>query len=261
MKTVKRLFWIAVVILIVLIVAAAIVASAFLGDIAKKGIETLGPRITKVSVTVDEVHVSLLSGSASIKGLLVGNPTGYQTSNAITAGLISVGVNPLSVLSDKIVLPSVQLEAPEITFEGSLGGNNLSKILNNVNGTAQKAAQNGGAIPSATNAPATPPKKYEVDDLLITGAKVHVILTDLGGKEKTLALPTIHLTNLGRNKEGITVADLSRSALDAIVTATVKAVAAEGANIGKDEEQKVINSGKNAAVSNLNRGLNKLLNK
>ena len=261
MKTAKKITWFVIILLVILAVAAAIVGSVFLGDIVKKGIETLGPRITKVSVNVDEVHVSLLSGSASIKGLVVGNPSGYQTPNAITAGLISVGVNPLSVLSDKIVLPSIQLQAPEITFEGSLGGNNLSQILSNVNGTSQQAAQNGGAIPSGTNAPPTPSKKYEVDDLLITGAKVHVLLTDLGGKETTLSLPPIHLTDLGKNKDGITVADLSRSALDAIVTATIKVVAAEGANLGKKEEQQLINSGKNAAVSNLDRGLNRLLNK
>lgn len=261
MKTVKKAAWFVIIVLVILVVAAAIAGSFFLGDIAKDGINTLGPRITKVSVTVDEVHVSLLSGSASIKGLVVGNPKGYQTPNAITAGLISVGINPLSVLSDKIVLPSLQLQAPEITFEGSLGGNNLSQILNNVNGTSREAAQNGGAIPSGTNAPPTPSKKYEVDDLLITGAKVHVIVTELGGQERTLVLPTIHLTDLGKNKEGITVADLSRSALNAIVNATVKAVAAEGVNIGKKEEQQLINSGKNAAVSNLDRGLNRLLNK
>ena len=29
---------------------------------------------------------------------------------------------------------------------------------------------------------AAPSKKYEVDDLLITGAKVHVLLTDLAGR-------------------------------------------------------------------------------
>ena len=261
MKSVKKTFWLAVIVVVVLIIAAGIAASFFLGDITKAGIETLGPRITKVSVKVDQVNLSLLSGSASVKGLVVGNPPGYQAPNAISAGLISVGINPFSILSDKIVLRSLRLESPEITFEGSLSGNNLSTLLNNVNGTAKETAQNGGAVPSGPGAPAKPSRKYEVDDLLITGARVHVIIAELGGKETTLVLPPIHLTNLGTNKEGITVADLSRSVLNAIVTATVKAVAAAGANLGKNAEQKIINTGKAAAVSNLNRGLNNLLGK
>jgi len=259
MKKAKKVFWSLIVILVVLAVAGVIIASAFLGEIAKKGIETFGPRITKVSVQVDAVRLSLLTGSASVKGLVVGNPQGYQTPQAIQAGLIVVGVNPMSVLSDKIVLRSIRLESPEITFEGSLRGNNLSQILDNVNGAAKTAAQNGGAVSTGTNA--APSKKIEVDDLLITGAKVHVILTDLGGKEMTLPLPTIHLTDLGKNPEGITVADLSRSVLDAIVTATVKAVANVGTSIGKNAKQLIINAGKNEAVSNATRGLNNLLGK
>lgn len=261
MKSAKKIFWLVVIVLVVLIVAVAIAASFFLGDIVKKGIETLGPRITKVSVNVNEVNLSLLTGSASVKGLVVGNPAGYQATNAIRAGMISVGINSFSVLSDKIILHSLQLESPEITFEGSLRGNNLSDILNNVNGTAKETAQNGAAVPAGPNTPAEPSKKYEVDDLLITGAKVHVIITDLGGKEMNLVLPPIHLTDLGKNKEGITVADLSRNVLNAIVTATVKAVASAGTNVGKNAEQMIINTGKAAAASNLNRGLNNLLGK
>lgn len=259
MKKAKKIFWGVVIALVVLIVAGVIVAGAFLGPIVKEGIDTFGPRITKVPVGVEEVHLSLLAGSASLKGLVVGNPKGYQSPQAISAGMIAVGVNPLSVLSDKIVLRSIRLESPEITFEGSLRGNNLSQILDNVNGSAQAAAQKGSAASTGTNA--APSKKFEVDDLLITGAKVHVILTDLGGKQMTLPLPPIHLTDLGKNKEGITVADLSRSVLDAIVTATVKAVANAGTSIGKNAGKLIINTGKNEAVSNITRGLNNLLGK
>ena len=35
-----------------------------------------------------------------------------------------------------------------------------------------------------------PAKKIEVDDFLITGAKVHVRLTDLGGQEMTCRCQT-----------------------------------------------------------------------
>jgi len=260
MKKAKKIFLGAVIALVVLIVAGILIAGAFLGPIVKKGVEAIGPRITKVSVKVDEVHLSLLTGSASVKGLVIGNPEGYQMPQAISAGMVAVGVNPLSVMSDKIVLRSVHLESPEITFEGALTGNNLSQILDNVNSAARNDAQTGGAVSTNTTVQAKSSKKYELDDLLITGAKVHVRLTDLG-KEMTLSLPPIHLADLGKNKEGITAADLSRSVLDAIVTATVKAVANSG--FEKNAEQLLIKStGKNAeAVSNITRGLGNLLGK
>ena len=231
MKKHKIVFWGVVIILVALVIAAIVVASTFLGDIVKKGVETAGPQITKVSIKLDEVHLSLLAGSATVKGLVVGNPEGYKTPQAISAGTIDVGVNPMSVLSDKIVLRSLRIESPEITFEGGLGGNNLSKIMDNVNAATHAAAQNNRpASPNKTNQ-AQSSRKFEADDILITGARVHVLLTELGGKEMTLPLPPIHLTNLGMNEDGITATELTRSVLDAIVTDTVKTVAR--ANIAK----------------------------
>ena len=266
MKKLEKIFWGGVLIVVVLALVVIVVASLFLGDIVKKGVETVGPKITQVPVKVDEVRVTLLTGSASVKGLVVGNPEGYQTPQAISAGLISVGVNPLSVLSDKIVIRSLHVESPEITFEGGLGGNNLSKILDNVNASAHSAS-NPGAVSTNAPAEAKPSKKLEVDDLLITGAKAHVDLTDLGGKEMTLSLPPIHLVDLGKNQEGITATELTRSVLDAIVTATLKAVSKNGTDLGKNAANLLKGAGNNAGknpgteVSNITRRLGNLLGK
>lgn len=259
MKRSKKIVWSVVLVLVVLGLTGIIVAGLFLGDIVKKGVETVGPNITKVTIKLDEVHLSLLAGSASLKGLVVGNPEGYQARQAISASTIAVGVNPLSVLSDKIVLRSIFLESPEITFEGGLGGNNLSQIMANINATSKT----GGTVATNTPAPAQSSKKFEVDDFLITGAKVHVNLTDLGGKQMTLELPPIHLTDLGKNEEGITATDLSRNVLNAILSATLKAVSNSSKDLGKDAQILLQKSGKNVdpGTSNLIQGVFKSLNK
>jgi uncharacterized protein involved in outer membrane biogenesis len=228
MKKLKKIFWGGVITFVVLVAAAILVISAFLGDIVKRGVERVGPQITKVSIKLDAVQLSPWNGSASVRGLVVGNPEGYQTPQAISAGTIAVDLKPLSVFSDKIVLRSLHMESPEITFEGGLGGNNLSKIMDNVNAAAHTAAQTDNSVSTSTTAQAKPSKKLEVDDILITGARVHVSLTNLGGKESTLSLPPIHLTDLGKNEDGITATELTRSVLDALVTTTIKAVAQAG---------------------------------
>jgi hypothetical protein len=214
--------------------------------------ETAGPKITQVSIKVDAVNLSLLTGSARVKGLVVGNPEGYKTPQAISVGTVAVGVNPFSVLSDKIIVRSVRVEAPEITFEGNpFSGNNLSTIMKNVNA----ATKGGGPAPTntTTNAGAKPAQKIEVDDFLITGAMVHVNLTGVGGmdgKEATLPLPEIHLINLGKDKDGITAADLTRRMLDAITTATVKTVANNATDIGQGTG-KTVGEGVNKVTSGL----------
>ena len=254
----KKLFLSVVIVLVVLIVVAVIVAGFFLGTIVKTGMETAGPKITQVSIKVDAVKLTLVTGSAQVKGLVVGNPEGYKTPQAISVGSAAVDVNPFSVLSDKIVIRSVRVEAPEITFEGNpFSGNNLSAIMKNVNA----ATKGGGSEPTnATTKPAGQAgKKIEVDDFLITGAIVHVSLTGVSGKEMTLPLPDIHLTNLGKGNAGITAADLTRRVLGAITTATVKVVASATTDIGKGAG-KAVGEGMNKITSGIGGLLKKSTN-
>jgi uncharacterized protein involved in outer membrane biogenesis len=220
-------------VILAVILIAFIVVVLMLDGIVKKGVETFGPQITKVSITLDSVHVGLFTGSAKVKGLVVGNPEGCQTPQAISVGLAEVGVNPFSILSDKIIVRSVHVESPEITFEGGFSGNNLSKILANVN----EATKSG--TPVSTNAPAAGQsgKKIEVDDFLVTGAKVHARLTDFGGKEINVTLPDIHLTDLGKGSDGLTPADLTKAILKAVTSATIKAVTESAAGAGNSVDK------------------------
>jgi hypothetical protein len=260
MKKLKIILWGIGIGLLALIVITVIVVSFFLGSLVKTGMETVGPKIVQVSIKVDSVGLSALTGSAKIKGLVIGNPEGYKMPQAISIGLVAVGVNPLSVLSDKIVVRSVRVEAPEITFEGSpFGKNNLGQIMDNINATAKS----GG--PTATNAPLQAGKKsarkIEVDDVLITGATVHVRLTSLGGM--TLPLPPIHLTDLGKDSDGITATDLTRRVLDAITSATLKTVISAATDIGKGAGNVGKDAGKAAgeSVNKITKGIGGLFKK
>jgi len=218
---------------VILLIAAVVIVCANLNAIVKKGIETVGPQITKTTVTVKAVNLSVLTGAATLDGFVVGSPEGFKAPNAISIGTIAVGVDPTTILKDKIVVRSIKIEAPEITFEGDLlGGNNLSKIMDSVNAVNKNQVQRAG---STNQVGVAPSRKLEVDDFLITGAKVHGDITAVGNKaiQLNLTLPDIHLNNLGQGPEGITTTDLTRRVLSAVVTATIKAVTAEASGLGK----------------------------
>jgi hypothetical protein len=261
MNKAKFFFRGVVILLLVLIVAAVIAVGSFLDDIVKKGVETVGPKITQTPVTLGSVHLSLFVGSASVKELVLGNPAGYKSSFAISVGTADVGVNPLSIGSDKIVIRSVHVEAPEITFEGNpLSKNNLGDIMNNVD----QVAKSGGPPAASTNTVATasnkPAKKIEVDDLVINGAKVHALLPSIGnfsGRELTLTLPQIHLTNLGKNGDGITATELTRAILNEITTATIKAVA----DAGLDKSLKNFGGSAGEGIDQIKKSVGNLLGK
>jgi len=231
MKKATKVFLTVLLILLVVIIVGAVVAVINLDRIVKKGAEVYGPEITKVSVKLDSVHIGLLTGSADIKGLVIGNPPGYKAPQAISVGEIFVRVDPLSLTKDKIVVHSIKVVSPDITFEGGLGGNNLMTIKNNVNGTPK---QGGATI--VTNSVGQPKKSknLEVDDILITGAKVTGMI-NVFGKEipvKNLPLPDIHLIDLGKDPKGITPADLTEHILDAIAKGTVQTLGKYASNLG-----------------------------
>ena len=136
--------------LLVIIFVGVIVVGFFLGDVVKVGMETIGPKVTQTTLTVSSVHVGILTGSAGVNDLVLGNPEGYKSPNAISVGKTAISVAPFSVLSGKIVIKSVEVRSPEITFEGNpFGANNLKKIMDNVN-----AFTGGATTTPTTNAPA-----------------------------------------------------------------------------------------------------------
>ena len=233
--------------LVIVIVLGVVAIGLFLDSAIKKGVETIGPQVTKVDVKVEGVSLSLLSGSGKVKGLVLGNPQGYQTPHAISVGSTSVSLSPGSLLADKIVVRSIRVEAPEITFEGTLQGNNLSKILDNVKG----AASGSGTDPAKRDAPTggKAGKKIQVDDFLMTGAKVNMSIVGMGGKSVPVVLPDIHFTNLGTGADGITAADLTQRVLQEVVASATKAAASYATEIGKGATDLTKEASKNGTES------------
>jgi hypothetical protein len=218
------------VVLIILIILAALGVHFFLDAAIKRGVETIGPRVTKVDVKVDAITLSILSGSGKIRGLVVGNPPGFKTPSAIHVGTASLALVPGTLLNDKVVIKSINVEAPEITFETDLTSNNLSKLLDNVKDTS-----GGGKEPPPAQKPgesAKPPKKLQVDDFVIRGGKVHVSITPLN-QSATVPLPDIHLTKLGTGPEGITPAELTELIIQEIVKAAESQAGTVVTDIGK----------------------------
>src|SRR6266496_3322569 len=243
------------VIAVVCLVLLVVVLTLSLDSIIKKSVETVGPQLTKTEVKLDHATLSVLSGSGTLKGFLLGNPQGYQTASAIKVGEVSVGVIPRSVLADKIHVTQVRVQAPEITFEGTLGTkNNLSKILENVDAATGGGAAGGKESEKPKSEPASKgaSRKLQVDDFLISGAKVNVSMTLLGGKSMTLPLPDIHFTDLGTGPDGITAAELTKKVLREVTAATLKAVEKGVADLGK---------GATEAVKDLSKGATNTLDK
>lgn len=255
-------------VVLILVIVAVVAVGLSLNGAIKKGVETFGPQIAKVPVTLEGVNLSLFSGSGAVKGLVVGNPEGYKTPQAMSVGLASVSVSPGSVLSDKIVVKSIRIEAPQITFELGPGGNNLQRIQDNLGSSASAPAE--APKPAEEKAPAAadnkPAKKLQVDEVVISGGKVTLGMAALGGKLIEAPLPEIRLEKLGQGPEGITGAELGKVVLSAINKGAIKTYTEQLEKAGAEALQNITANATNAVnkaagdvLNKASKGLNDLL--
>ncbi len=214
--------------LVVLLVVGAIGVFVFMGSIVKTGFETVGPKITKVDMHLGSAKVSALSQSCQLTGLVIGNPEGFKTPSAIKVGDIKVGMKVSSLFSDIIQVNEINIQAPEITLEGSLAGSNLGKILDNL-----KAASGGDNKPAQKTEKGGGEKNIYIKDVVISGGKINVSVTGLGGRVISVPMPPLHLENIGTQEKGVSMAEASSQIMQSILTSASKASEAATADIGK----------------------------
>jgi len=216
--------------LVVLLVATVCIVFFSLNSVVKKGVELVGTEVTKTEVKLGTARIFVFTGSGELSDFSIGNPEGFSTNHpAIKVGSVKLSIKPSSLFLDVIEVDEINVQAPEITLEGKLGGSNLGKIMDNLKSV-------GGASNSAPAAKSEKAKKEKnifIKDLVVNGGKIRVTLTVIGGKGATVLLPPIHLQNIGTQDKGVTVIEASRQILQQILSEAIKA-SAQGANeLGK----------------------------
>jgi uncharacterized protein involved in outer membrane biogenesis len=217
-KTIK----IALAAMVLIGVAALLFIHLWLGTIVKAAIEQVGPTITKTSIKLDGVTISPLRGLVELKGLEVGNPSGYKSPTAMKLGTARLRMNVFSVLSKTIVVDEILVEAPEITVEGGLSKNNLLTIQDNV-----MHAGPGGGSPAGGERKAAEPAAPSSIKILIKEftfkngkAAAHLDAGPLGTQDLSMGLPDIHLKDIGKDTGGAT----PEQAVSAVFSAVTRAV-------------------------------------
>lgn len=225
----KKIIFRLAAIVVILVVVALVAVYFSLNSIVKRGVETVGPKLAKVEIKLDSALLSIFSGSGTLNGLVIGNPEGFKTESALKAGEISVVLQPKSLLTDKIVVEEVVVKGPEITFEGSLTGNNLKKIADNIQASA------GGDVSAPKTGEKKAGKKIQVNHLVLSGGKINVNLSVdmLGSKAMSLPMPELELKDLGKNSDGITSDELARIISKIVLENVTAAVAKNIGNLGK----------------------------
>lgn len=198
----KKIILRLILVVLALVGIALVVMFLSLNSIVKKGVERIGPQVTKVDVKLGAAELSPFSGAGKLSKFSLGNPEGFKSPTSFQVGEIKLGVEPGSVMSGTVVIDEISIVDPQITLEGSLTDNNLNKILDNIKGKGDK--QPPPQVQEKT-AGAKTSKKFIIKDFLLKGATVNIDLSVpfVGQVTKTLTLGEIHLTDIGVKENGI----------------------------------------------------------
>ena len=111
------------------------------------------------------------------------------------------------------MIKRIYVNAPDITYEVGLGKSNIGRILEQTEGPAEpeKSREAGG-------------KKVVIEDFLIENGRIRISATLAMGLAAPIPLPTIHLTDIGKEKQGASPLEVIKQVLGAIVGSVTKVV-------------------------------------
>ncbi len=216
-----------------IIIVALVVVAMSLNGLVKAGVETMGPQILGVPVTIDDVDISLLSGDngiqASLQEFVIKNPQGYETAYAFSLPTMRVKVDRDSVLTDRILVQEVVIDGPAITFEGSLLGSNIGEIQDNVKRKTQSASKEIPEESSGTkNSGEESKRQVQINRVIVKNAQLNLSLMGFEGQTIQLTLPDIELHDIGKQSNGTSFHEASAAIFNAVYGAVIKAVTTSG---------------------------------
>jgi len=238
----KALAWIVGIVLL-LVLAAGTYVFLNSGSLLERAIETLGPRYLGAPVSVDGVDLSLTEGAGEIRGLRVGNPSGYSGPDAFALNQIALALDLEESSADTIVVRTMVVDGAEVTAIARGQNTNLKQLLDNV------SAATGDS--EATESAETGGMKLIIDSFAFTNASASVRSDILGSRD--LELPELRLTGIGRQSNGVTAAEALRQILAPLYRRISEQIVAEGIDLEgmrdelegnlKDKAQEALGSG------------------
>lgn len=193
-----------------------------LDSIVKSAIEQYGSEITGTRVRVGSVKITLTEGRGTIRGLRVGNPSGFSSNDAFSLGEITLDLDTGSITESPVVIETLTIAAPQVRYEMTANAkSNVDAILANV-----KKYQGGGGGQPAAEESGGEALKLKVQKFTFQDGKVDVDVTALAGagKDTSVALPALTMKNLG-GKSGAPPGDIGAQVIRKYSEKIVAAVA------------------------------------
>ena len=230
----KKVLW---VLLALVLIAGILIwrVIANLDGIVAGIIEDAGSQALGTTVSVDALELKLTEGSATIGGLTVANPDGWEAANAFELDSITVAID-INSLSEAapLVLRTVNIGESRVAYEMKAdGSNNLQDLLSGIeSGSGEEAPADSAGQPML----------MRIDTLSFAGMDVAVTAespeAEGGVQEQNIRIPSLQMSQVGGPNGGTPTA-IAGAIGKQMTSEILEAAAKEGVNrlIEKEKEK------------------------
>jgi uncharacterized protein YjbJ (UPF0337 family) len=218
MKTAIKIIAVLAVLLIVAVVGLFIFAFSQVDKIAKIAIEEGGTYALQVETSVESVDVNITGGTATMTGLNIANPDGFDTSHFFALADTSASVDLQTVNTDTIVLPQITLNGIDVILDKGNDPSNYNQILENLQRFESDDSGSGEAQSEGG-------KSLVIDSLKLQDINIRVANmpgVSLAVGDVAINIPEIELRDVGKN-ESMSTGEVINLVVKTVLAAAVEA--------------------------------------
>ena len=229
-------------IILLLMAVGLVVLSLSLNSTIKVGVESIGPAITGTEVTLADVDLSLFTGEGQLEKLVIGNPPGFHSKHAFYLGMVHVKADLKSIWSDTILIQEIFIDSPEISFESTPEGSNISIIHENIGSFARSGDESGSGKPgqqerSQEKSSTSQEQKIRIDQFIVKNGRVTVSTPLLKDQMITIGLPVVQILDIGKESGGVTLKEISSLLYSETQKTIEQEISKSGIPLGTDLKQ------------------------
>ncbi len=207
--------------------ALAIIIGAFFflvannaGALVEVAIEESGPQYLGVTVDVEEIDLSFSDGIAEVRGVVVGNPVGFEGPYSVKVDRTLVELDSEGISGEVIRIKRIAVDGADVAVIANGLDTNLQAIADRAARSDSGAPDRG---PIAGENVVGEDIRVVVERLDFTNASASLKSNLLA--ETTISIPDVHLTNVGESSNGATMAEVAAQLLQPIVSAVARELA------------------------------------
>ena len=170
--------------ILIVLVVLALLATMRLGTIIKTAVNTAGPALLGVPVSVEEVSVYPLRGEVNLRTLTIGNPEGYGSEYLFRLDRMRMELALADLFKGRTRFKEIVIEGPHVWYDRKLSRSNVGDLLEHLEKMAP--SDDGAAKKSA--------KPVVIDRLSMQDGTVGIRM----GVGMKLPLPGIELKDIGK---------------------------------------------------------------